>query len=763
MPRRIVIAWWFAFCSAAILMSPGCSQTSLIAEKLDVVADSVDRYGFASISTPFLVGPNQGFEFGLHKSAAEYFDLALKPQGAVRNLSSAALDVQLAFRMNLEQAISAYAQLQQARSIADVRQAKIKATNQLAALNALMAAKPALADQSPELVAGTKGLLTAISQQPEPDKEALPGFTPTATAPAAHPPISAADRIALNAVGPTFSPAWSLTEGAVNLSSNEAILLSQRDSVTQSLLNWFINPVRNKQADYELFFCPILVSVQPGTETRRGYMADITLTVDLARAKGDSLEYLSDYFPHSSPPIQVSAVFPAVDSQILDLANSRRQLFTMAIQLALTGFGSEANAFIDYAKKLEQDAKTRTSLTVASSYTMGSTCFGFRVEPKFVASADPTRIETEPGEILESKTFPAMAIVLVHRSYLHRKDDAAEKGPRVGGRDGEKKLRHQRVIGDSGSYTAVSAERRGDPGVFDYLTFRTSVRWAPTKGGPATWHFSEQDAWRRAEAMDEAERLLTEETKELEKAQQAAQHRSRIDVLSSRLLALRKLSLDSQALVRVWDTCTGDVTVEKVLPAHGWWDQYTVLTLQGRGFTDNIDAVTVGGVNCYFADVNDSNLLVLVPPWGHTRKLAPGLAEGAGQSGPVGPATKPADYPEKPDDVITAEIMLASSHQIDWHTDARVVFDRRLASKSESIATPGKEPAEAVGGLFFSRDGQGRITGVTTGADATVGIDLLRALAGALRNDPQFSLDLRAIGSAHNLAEPGASSQPGGR
>lgn len=574
-----------------------CGPGHDAAVQLDRVAKSLDRYGFANISAPFLAAPSDNFQFDLNKKADEFFEMAFRPQGAVRGFSAEALDVQLAFRVNIEQALSTVAQFQNAKSIASFRDSQRKAALHKGLLESLSTANPEVADNA--LVKSTIGMLGVVADQPEPSTEALPGFVPTSQPIELGAPIPEEDRIALRAVGPSFTSGLAFPEGSFRLSAREALLIASGDSMTQSLLRWFSEPTGNKLRDYELFFCPMIVSVQPGCETRDSYLADVTVDVDLARSNGNGgFEYLSKDFNGASPPIHVAGVFPVIDSQVLDLVSSRRKLFSLAFQLSMLGFGAQADAFVDYARKLEQDAKTQTALTVASAYTIGSTSFGFRIEPKFVALTDLASIEPKPGRILESKTFPALTVLLVHQSYLHSKLACNDKNEK----------------GYWGNQLSAGSPRSK---YYDFLSLRTSVRWSPVQSGSLS-RLSEVEVWRRAEALDEAEA-------QIEKLDCGSRRQQQL--LESRSNSLGKLALDNQTMMRVWHTRPrNQICIHDVRPDRGWVDQYTVLTIRGSGFEGNVKGVTVGGIRCEHTVVSDRALLVAVPPWGVAKAELPKTA-----------------------------------------------------------------------------------------------------------------------------------------
>ena len=677
---RSVRSWISISPLVGIVAFVSCGPAHEAAMQLDKVARSLDRYGFANISAPFLAEPSDSFSFNLDKKASEFFDMAFSSQGGVRNFSAEALDVQIAIRVNIEQALSTIAQFQNAKSIASFRDAQRRASLQKELLQSIATANPDIAENS--LLKSTIGMLGVVADQSEPSTDALPGFVPTSQPIELGAPIPEEDRIALRAVGSSFTPGLAFPQGDFKLTAREALLIASGDSMTQSLLQWFMKPRGNKLQHYELFFCPLIVSVQPGTVTRDGYLADITVDVDLARTNttdgsekqgSGGLVYLSESFPHSSPPIHVAGVFPVIDSQVLDLVNSRRQLFSLAFQLSMLGFGAQADAFIDYARRLEQDAQTKTALTVGSAYTIGSTAFGFRVEPKFVASKDPTRLVTEPGDILESKTFPAMAAVLVHTSYLRSKDSALQVRDKQFNDDvsqeeisrshqafsyadtpgGHQPLRKNdsakpnRPVAPGKSKQSLTSEyprqtksgeakdqNKPDSAKFDYLVFRTSVRWTPAKAGAGTSSFTETEAWQRADAIDKAEDWITTRKRTILRSRiddtfdlgygGHVPFLRQLDQLASRANSLRKMALDSQTLMRVWHNRPADcICISDVLPRHGWIDQYTVLTIRGTGFSRNVDGVSVGGVYCSYTVPNDRTLLVLVPPWNTAKARVP--------------------------------------------------------------------------------------------------------------------------------------------
>ena len=585
----------------------GCSAGRRAATELDCVAQSLDRYGFASISSPVLTGPSDAFKIDLDKPASYFFDKASESQGSARGFDALAIDTQLQIRVNLEQTLATVAQFARAGSIAEFHDLKGKAAlqrDQLKSLVGVAASQPANSPLSgfsdDPRVAAAIGLLDTYANQPEPDPDALPGFKATTQPTANKPPFSAADRTALTAVG-QFTPGISLPTTTGQISARDALLIAAGDVLTQSLLRWFVQPEGNKLGDYELFFCPVVISVQPGYETRNGYQADISVSVDLARVADDKLEFLSARFGAASPPIQIAGVYPLIDAQVLDLVSSRRRLYAMAFQLAMVGFGSEANFFLDYARRLEKDAATRSVLTVATAYTAGPNTFGFRVEPKFLAIKNLGEVEAKPyqaGSVLESKSFPAMAVLLVHRSFLRSREEVKfGKNADRAGRDDiteDGVAWNQQLVASGGAASALAPpeaktapDKKADE-KYDYLVLRTSMRWTPIDGGG--WfgprRYTEVESWRRAEALDNAATWTTGRQSGLfawcfPKVPHDGYQR---DQLSSRVLALRQAALDSQALVRVYHRGPSRKIEADAQEFYGWLDQYTVLTIRGTGF-----------------------------------------------------------------------------------------------------------------------------------------------------------------------------------
>jgi hypothetical protein len=158
---------------AAVLF--GCRPAHHATIEPGKVARSIDRCGFASIFTPFLAGPSGNVAFDLDKPAARFFDLAHGAEGGVRHFTAEALDVQAAFRADVEQAIAAPVELREVKSLAGSGIAEAKAGLQESMFESPAEANPTL-DESP-LVKSVAGSLGVVAGAEEPD---LPDYEPTA-------------------------------------------------------------------------------------------------------------------------------------------------------------------------------------------------------------------------------------------------------------------------------------------------------------------------------------------------------------------------------------------------------------------------------------------------------------------------------------------------------------------------------------------------------------------------------------------------------
>ncbi len=108
------------------------------------MARSIDRFGFASISTPFVTGPSEDFSFDLGKKASEYFDLASKAQGSVRHYDAETRSVQVAVQANVEEAMAVIRKLKNAETLKDQAAARAQEGVQKKILKSVVALGPAV-------------------------------------------------------------------------------------------------------------------------------------------------------------------------------------------------------------------------------------------------------------------------------------------------------------------------------------------------------------------------------------------------------------------------------------------------------------------------------------------------------------------------------------------------------------------------------------------------------------------------------------------
>lgn len=138
----------------------------------------------------------------------------------------------------------------------------------------------------------------------------------------------------------------------------------------------------------------------------------------LARRGRPSIEpefvYSLDANEDNRLPVVVAA-FPMVEAQTLDLRNSQRDqvraLLSFASLLEKSGKKTESNAIIDYARRIQTDQASITSLPVVHSRPGGATV-GFEFRPAFQAMADPEDRETDAGLRLHPSSFPALFLFI---------------------------------------------------------------------------------------------------------------------------------------------------------------------------------------------------------------------------------------------------------------------------------------------------------------------------------------------------------------
>lgn len=114
-------------------------------------------------------------------------------------------------------------------------------------------------------------------------------------------------------------------------------------------------------------------------------------------------------------PVSVSVVSPITDNETLDLSSSYRKQteFAMALSFALryAGARGEASAFEKFAKSRQFDITSRTPLTAVNAFSSQGGVFGFQIGPRVRALEDPASKKSDPANILERQTFPALILL----------------------------------------------------------------------------------------------------------------------------------------------------------------------------------------------------------------------------------------------------------------------------------------------------------------------------------------------------------------
>ncbi|MEO1129203.1 MAG: hypothetical protein AAFX05_05765 [Planctomycetota bacterium] len=218
---------------------------------------------------------------------------------------------------------------------------------------------------------------------------------------------------ALDKVG-DFSPVQKLAEGPVEMNLRRRLRLTASDWAELGGHKFLLNATKRKLAGkYRIVYLPFTVSCQPGWRTSAGYAGRIDASV-MYTFGGKPLT--DDLFQSAHP--MVVGVYPAVDSQELNLRHSAREMYALALSLKVIGLDVGADALKELATRQESDSETQTGLSVMTSYTNGGRNFGFEFRPSFQALVDPGKTKSKAGFELQATSIPALAIVAVYEPDL---------------------------------------------------------------------------------------------------------------------------------------------------------------------------------------------------------------------------------------------------------------------------------------------------------------------------------------------------------
>lgn len=201
------------------------------------------------------------------------------------------------------------------------------------------------------------------------------------------------------------APVASPTAGAVD--QRKRLRIAASDSFEQSLHRFLSSPGDDLAGDVQIVYMPFMVSCQPGWRTRAGYVGQVE-----AR-----LSYAFDNEPDEALKPKVVALYPAIESQELDLRNAFRDLAAIGASLAFAGEYVGAKAFLEAAQKTESNAQTTSSFTTVTSFSASGESFGYEFAPSFRALTNPAKTKSNSGFLLEPTSFPAVAVVAINKNH----------------------------------------------------------------------------------------------------------------------------------------------------------------------------------------------------------------------------------------------------------------------------------------------------------------------------------------------------------
>lgn len=212
-----------------------------------------------------------------------------------------------------------------------------------------------------------------------------------------------------------FAPVQTLGNLSPVPDEREVVNKAINDKIAESLMELMACPTL--VTNQVLLFGVMQITCQPGQRTRKGFMAelDVSLSYGQDTADDSSVNRNHDYFPN------VLSVLPLVDNENVQLQRSDRSQIELAAALsaafAAKGLNAAATSLADYVKRQQSDVDTRNTVPIATTYASGST-FGFQIYPSLQAIENPGKGDSKAGTILQPITFPAVVAIAIDKADI---------------------------------------------------------------------------------------------------------------------------------------------------------------------------------------------------------------------------------------------------------------------------------------------------------------------------------------------------------
>jgi hypothetical protein len=226
------------------------------------------------------------------------------------------------------------------------------------------------------------------------------------------------------------------------LSPGNALVLGLSDKETELILNYVSSPQQvpdNKRA----FLAVMQVSVLPGWRTARDYVCEVQIRFQYALSREGCIkrygpgwdydDFVSSYDPDDKQrriklnlPVSypsIIAAFPFAQAQILDLQNSLAHQLDLLTQVAgQLNPQVQAKVLNEFKRYEQQDTATRSMLPLVVPSSQGYDVT-YRFDRQLQAMADPAKYGSNPAQLLQPTSFPALVLIICDEGELRNYDE----------------------------------------------------------------------------------------------------------------------------------------------------------------------------------------------------------------------------------------------------------------------------------------------------------------------------------------------------